>query len=95
MRSELLKKINVMRLFTEQSEYNYKQPTMNYDKETGEVVMGETKDKKKKKKIISNLDEIHAQKKKLYDELGLDNDGLPKGKNLEDVNVDELGEKLK
>ena len=50
---------------------------MTYDKETGDVTIHDPSENKKKKKIISNVDEVLAQKKALFEEAGLDEDGIP------------------
>ena len=81
-------------MFTKYKDYNHKEPTMSYDSKTGEVTIKEATDGKKKR-IIKDIDEIKNEKVKLYEELGLDTDGMPKGVEPEDVDKEELSEKLK
>ena len=50
---------------------------------------------KKKKKIISSVDEIDAEKKALYAEVGLDEEGMPIDINPEDVDPSDLAKKLR
>jgi hypothetical protein len=95
MNSRLQRKINVLRMFTDHKMFNYERPDMTYDKKTGDVTIIDPRDKVKKKKIIHNMDEVISMKQKLYDELGLDQDGLPKGtKDPSNVNVHDLSKKL-
>ena len=64
-------------MFTQQKTFNYQQPEMSYNRETGEVTIKDPTEGIKKKKIITSNDEIVRQKKQLYDELGLDDSGKP------------------
>ena len=75
LNAQLQRKINILKLFTEEREWNYEKPEMSYDKATGEVTIHEKE--KKGKKIINNLDEYEQSKQDLYKELGLESDGLP------------------
>ena len=75
MNAQLQRKINILKLFTEEKEWNYEKPEMTYDKATGEVTIHEKE--KKNKRIINNLDEYEQSKQDLYKELGLESDGLP------------------
>lgn len=96
LNAKLQRKFNVIKMFTDNQIFNYEQPTMTYNKETGDVIIHEsTKFSKKKNRIIKNIDEVLNEKQKLYDELNLNEDGLPKeAKTLEDINSDELTDKL-
>ena len=97
MNSALQRKINVLKMFTEYKTFNYEQPEMTYDKKTGNVTIIDPKDRvQEKKRIIKNTDEVNQMKKQLYDELGLDQDGLPKDTtDPKKVDVNELSERLK
>lgn len=95
MNSRLQRKINVLKMFTDHQKFNYEKPDMTYDKKTGNVTIVDPRDKIKKKKIINNIDEINQMKQKLYNELGLDHDGLPKGTtDPSKVNIQDLSKKL-
>ena len=67
---------------------------MTYNRETGEVTIKDPSEDIKKKKIITSHDEVQKQKKELYDELGLDDSGLPLDQSV-DEDVDKYAEKLK
>ena len=95
LHAKLMRKINVLKMFTDHKTFNYEQPRMTYDKETGDVTIHDPSENKKKKKIISNVDEVLAQKKALFDEAGLDEDGIPKGMNPEDAEPADIANKLK
>lgn len=80
-------------MFTEHQMFNYEQPTMTYDKETGDVTIHDPMEEKNKKKpIIKSVDEVTAAKKALFEELGLDNDGFPIDKKPSEVNTDDLAQ---
>ena len=86
----------MLKMFTEQKTFNYEQPEMTYDKKTGNVTIIDPRDKhKKKKRIITNVDEVEEMKTKLYEELGLDQDGLPTEEDTSKINIEDLGERLK
>lgn len=55
---------------------------MTYDKKTGDVTIHDPKDKVKEK-IVKNYDEVYEQKQKLFQELDLDESGLPKDENVD------------
>lgn len=82
MNAQLQRKINILKLFTEEKEWNYEKPEMTYDKATGEVTIHEKE--VKEKRIINNLDDYEQSKQDLYKELGLEKDGLPS----EDADLD-------
>ena len=67
-----------MKMFTEQAEWNYEQPKMTYDKETGDVTIHKTNSELKKRRIIRSFDDAEKMRKDLYKELDLEDDGLPK-----------------
>lgn len=77
-------------MFTDLKEFNYQPPNMYYDKASNEVKMKE-RTVEKKKKLIRNIDDLEKEKKALYAEIGLDEDGFGK----EDDTAEELAEKLK
>lgn len=64
---------------------------MTYDKATGDVTIHDPKDDIKENRIINNIDEVIQEKKKLFEELDLDSEGLPKGP----IEPEELSEKYK
>lgn len=96
MNAEFQRKINVLKMFTEQKQFNYEAPEMTYDKKTGNVTIIDPEDRKRNtKKIIKNYSEVEGRRQQLYAELGLDSDGTPKeGVDPSTVNAEELGEKL-
>ena len=61
-------------MFTDMKEFNYVPPAMYYDKQSGEVKMKE-KVQTDKKKFIKNIDDLEKEKKALYAEVGLDENG--------------------
>ena len=66
-------------MFTEQKEFDYEPPNMSYDKKTGEINIDSKKPgTEKKKKVISNMDDLQREKKALLAEMGLDEEGRPK-----------------
>ena len=93
LNARLQRKINVLKLYTEHTDYNYEQPTMTYDRETGDVTIHDPTDKKKQKKIIRSVDETEKAKHELLKELGLDADGFPTDKKPSEVDAEALGEK--
>ena len=48
------------RMHNTHAEFNYKQPKMEYNKETGDVTIIE--EKKKQKKIIRNTDDLERER---------------------------------
>lgn len=68
---------------------------MTYDKETGDVTIHDPEDDKKKKRIINNVDEIEAEKRALFAEAGLDEEGMPLDTNPEDVDPSDLAKRLR
>lgn len=77
LHAKLMRKINILKMFTDHKTFNYEQPRMTYDKETGDVTIHDPNENKKKNRIIKNVDEVFAEKKKLLEEVGLDEEGLP------------------
>jgi hypothetical protein len=66
-------------MFSEQKEFDYEPPNMSYDKKTGEINIDSKKPgTEKKKKVISNMDDLQREKKALLAEMGLDEEGRPK-----------------
>ena len=74
LEQEVKKKLNVLRMVTELKDFNYETPQMYYDKATGEIKMKEKEDDQKKT-VIKNFDEFEREKKALYAEVGLEEDG--------------------
>ena len=66
MNAELQRKINVLKMFTKEREWNYEQPQMTYDKETGDVTIHTASELLKKKKIIRNFDDVEKMKEQLH-----------------------------
>ena len=58
MNAQLQRKINILKMFTKEAEFNYEQPQMNYDKETGDVQIFKASEAKKKRRIIRNHDDL-------------------------------------
>jgi hypothetical protein len=67
------RKLNVLRLFNEEPEFTYVPPQMTYDKATGDINIIDPK-AGKTKKIIKSFKELDAEKKKLFKELGINED---------------------
>ena len=70
---------------------------MEYNKETGDVTIWDPEDEVvEQKKILNNVDEVFEHKRKLYEELGLDEEGLPKeDTNPENFDIKKLAGKMK
>lgn len=60
----------MLKLYTQDKEFNYEQPEMIYDKATGDVKIIEKK-KGLKKKLIRNMDDLEKEKEMLFKEVGL------------------------
>ena len=96
MNSKLQRKINLLRMFTDHKKFNYQRPHMTYDKESGNVTIIDPADEAIPDKVIDNVDEVFQMKQQLYDELGLDERGMPKDEGeLKEENIPKLAEKLK
>jgi hypothetical protein len=78
-------------MFSEQREFDYEPPSMSYDKKTGEINI-QAKKAEKKKKVIGSMDDLQREKKALFAEMGLDDEGKPKAANEP---VDKLADKIK
>ena len=65
------RKINLMKLYTTETEFTYEQPEMHYDKKTGDVKIIEKK-KQGGEKVIRSLDDLQREKRLLFKEAGLD-----------------------
>lgn len=78
MNNLLQRKVNIIKMFTKEKEFNYEQPRMTYDKATGEVTIHKTSDKLKTRKYIRNLDDVETMKAELFKDWELEEDGLPK-----------------
>jgi hypothetical protein len=68
---QFAKKMNMMKMYTKDREFNYEQPRMSYDKKTGDVTIL-AKDKGPKRKIIRSLDDYEKEKLALMKEVGLE-----------------------
>lgn len=77
-------------MFTDMKDFNYEAPQMYYDKQSGEIKIKE-KETETKKKYIRNIDELEKEKKALYAEIGLSDEGKSKNNETEE----ELAEKIK
>ena len=69
------RKMQVLKIFTELKEFDYEAPNMSYDKKTGEINIEEKAAPiggGKKKKVISNIDDLEKEKQALFAEMGLD-----------------------
>lgn len=73
---QVKKKLNLLRIFTDLKEFNYEAPQMYYDKQSGEIKIEEKKGEKKRK-YIKNMDELEKEKKALFAEVGLSEEGKP------------------
>ena len=60
----------MLRIHSEDAEFSYKQPKMEYDKETGDVKIIE--EKKKSKKIIRSTDDVERERQAVLKEVGLE-----------------------
>lgn len=74
------RKLQVLRMFSDLKDFDYEAPSMSYDKKTGEVIVDHGKGAKEasKKKFIGNIDDLEKEKRALFAEMGLDNEGQPK-----------------
>jgi hypothetical protein len=65
---EFQRKLNLLKMYTEDKDFNYQQPEMIYDKKTGDVKIIE-RSKEKKKKIIQTHDDLQQERELLTKEL--------------------------
>ena len=72
--NKLKRKFNMLRIYTKDREFSYKQPQMEYNKETGDVTIIE--EKKKPKRIIRSTDDLDRERKAVLKEIGLESDNL-------------------
>jgi hypothetical protein len=56
----------MMRLFTDQREFNYIKPYMSYDKASGEVTIIEGRDLVQKPKIVEDIEDYRQESIKLF-----------------------------
>ena len=75
MEQKVKRKMNKLRMYTDNSEFNYEPPQMTYDKATGDVTIL-PKQIRKKPTIIQNHDDIDREKAALYKELGIESGDL-------------------
>lgn len=78
LEQKVKKRLNLLRMATDLKDFNYEAPQMYYDKQTGEIKMHERKEGQSKT-LIKNMDELEREKKALYAEVGLDEQGEAKG----------------
>ena len=57
---EFQRKLNLLKMYTVEKDFNYQQPEMIYDKKTGDVKIIEKS--KEKKKIIQSYDDLQNEK---------------------------------
>ena len=95
MRAQVERRLKVLEYYTEQKDFTYEPPEMYYDKKSGEIKIVEKKadPNAAKKKIIRNTDDLDRERKRLYKEEGLDEEG--KMDKTEGVSVDMYAEKIK
>jgi len=84
-------------MYSDLKDFDYEAPSMSYDKKSGEVIVDKGKTAAKnaaavKKRVISSMDDLEKEKKALFAEMGLDNEGVPK--NLKEP-VDKMADRLK
>lgn len=83
----------MMRILTQDKDFNYEEPKMEYDKKTGDVKIFDTK--AKKQKILRNLDDVEKEKAALYKQLKIEKEEAEALKTGEfDGNAEVLGEKM-
>ena len=75
--NKLKRKLNMMKMMTDDAEFTYEPPNMTYDKSTGEVSIIK-KEVEKKPTIISNIDDVKREKAALYEEMGIPEGDLDK-----------------
>jgi hypothetical protein len=85
------RKLQILRMFSDLKDFDYEPPQMQYDKKTGEVKIIEKK-QGANKKVIGNVDDLEKEKKALFAELGLDEEGKPKNPKEP---VEKVAEKIK
>ena len=81
-------------MYSDLKDFDYEAPSMSYDKKSGEIIVEKGHGAKEvaKKKVISNIDDLEKEKKALFAEMGLDNEGQPK--NIKE-SIEKIAEKLK
>lgn len=99
MELKLKKKLQVLRMFSDLKDFDYEPPNMTYDKKTGDIKIVESKNVQaqagkaaKPKKIIGSMDDLERERKALYAEMGLNEDGQPKN---EKEPLDKMSDRLK
>ena len=66
----LRRKLNAMKMMSEDKEFTYEPPEMIYNRETGDVTILPKK-VKKKGTLIQNYNDYEKEKRALYEELGV------------------------
>ena len=73
---QVKRKLQVLRMYSDLKDFDYEAPSMSYDKKSGEIIVEQGKGAKvAKKKVISSIDDLEKEKKALFAEMGLDNEG--------------------
>jgi len=94
MRLAVERRLRVMRYYTEEKDFDYEPPEMYYDKKSGEIKIAEKKadPNAKSRKLIKNTDDVERERKRLFKEEGLNEEGK-----MDDLNtpVDKYAEKIK
>ena len=95
MELKFRRKMQILRMFSDLKDFDYEPPTMQYDKKTGDIKITEGKSAAqsgKPKKVIKSVDDLEKEKKALYAELGLDEQGY--SKNPKEP-IEKVAEKIK
>lgn len=79
-------------MFSEYKDFDYEPPNMQYDRKSGEIKIIDQEGSKKSKKVISSMDDLERERKALYAEMGLDDEGKPKNSNEPQ---DKIADKIK
>lgn len=72
---KLRKKLNVLKMFTKDKDFNYEPPEMIYDRKTGDVQILPKKIKKRNT-IIQNMDDLTKERAALLKEMGIKDGNL-------------------
>ena len=51
-----------MKMFTKEKEWNYEEPHMTYDKETGDVTIHKSVKSQRKRRIITSFDDVEKMR---------------------------------
>ena len=64
----------MLRIYTQDKQFSYKQPQMEYNKETGDVKIIE--EKRKAKRIIQNTDDLERERNAVLKEVNMESEDL-------------------